>query len=185
MPGHTSTAAAVASLLACAILASACLQLPDPSTEQVSDQASEPTEHIGEAPQANVYVGGPYGAADFPFKVEKKWDGKDKAGGRQRADKLFVFVLRDLETRQVTYRWTCPIDVVIPVQTEMEGYVSPRQAALVTADVANIAVPTVSHSRADWKGLSALFCTTLKDKMNDVFDDKYESYGARVTQWLQ
>jgi hypothetical protein len=114
--------------------------------------------------------------------VRVKWDGKDKAGGWQDTFKLFEFVLRDVETDQITARWTCPIRVTVAVQSELEGYISPQRAALATADVANIAVPAVSHSRAEWKGLSALFCIQLKDQMTDVFRDKYKGYGARVNR---
>ena len=71
------------------------------------------------------------------------------------------------------------------MQTRLEGYISPEDAALTTADVANVAVPAVSRSRADWKGMGAVFCIQLTVEMNQVFRANYKSYGARVTQWLQ
>jgi hypothetical protein len=185
MRTHISVVAALASLLTCPILAGACLQSPEASSSTEQVQASEPGKHVGEAPEPNVWVGAPYGPEDFPFKVEKKWDGKDGAGGRQRAFKLFVFVLREVQTGRVRDSWPCPIDVSMPVQTRPVGSISPTRAAIVTADVANKAVPAVSHSRADWAGQSALFCNELKDKMNDIFRDEYEGYGARVIQWLR
>ena len=187
MRNRISAVAALASLLACAILASACLQGPEasPPTEQVTDQASEPGEQVGEALEPTVWVGAPYGAEDFPFKVEKKWDGKDGAGGRQRAFKLFEFVIRDIPTGVVRYSWPCPIDVSMAVQSEQEGSILPKRAALVTAQVANKAVPAVSHSRADWAGQGALFCKELRDKMNDIFRAEHQHYGARVIQWLR
>jgi hypothetical protein len=70
------------------------------------------------------------------------------------------------------------------VQGEKVGYLSPDRAALATADVVNKAAPAVSHSRADWTGQSALFCIELKVTMNNLFRTDYESYGARVIQWL-
>jgi hypothetical protein len=187
MRNHISVVATLASLLACAIFAGACLQSPEasPPTEQVSDQASEPGEHVGRAEEPNVWVGTPYGPEDFPFKVEKKWDGKDKAGGRQRAFKLFVFVLRNVETGRVRYSWTCPVDISMPEQSEQAGHISPDRAAVVTAEVANKAVPAVSHERADWGGLGAVFCNELRDKMNDIFRAEHQDYGARVIQWLR
>jgi hypothetical protein len=64
------------------------------------------------------------------------------------------------------------------------GYISPKRAALVTADVTNTAIPAVAHSRADWRGQSALFCNELKTRMNNVFLVRYKGYGARVIKWL-
>jgi hypothetical protein len=187
MRNPISVVATLASLLTCAIFAGACLQSPEAflPTEQVSDQASEPGEHVGDAQGPTVWVGTPYGPDDFPFKVEKKWDGKDKAGGRQRAFKRFLFVLRDVETGRVRYSWPCPVDVSMPVQSEQEGHISPERAAVVTAEVANKAVPAVSHSRADWEGQGAVFCNELRGKMNDIFRAEHQHYGARVIQWLQ
>src|SRR5262249_2229787 len=148
-------------LLACAILAGACLQGPEASRS--SEPASERADHVGAAPEANVYVGGSYGAADFPFMVERKWDGKDKAGGWQRSFKLFEFVLRDIPSGLVSYSWSCPLDISMAVHSEVEGDISPKRAALVTAEVANKAVPALATSRTDWKGQGALFCVALKD----------------------
>ena len=136
---------------------------------------------------AILWVGAPYGPEDFRFKVVRKWDKKDGAGGRQIADKLFVFIVRDVETREVTGGWKCPIEVMIPVHVltlpEEEREISPERAAMVTAGVANIAVPAVSHSQVDWTGISAVFCNDLRVMMNKVFDKTYPAYGGRVTRW--
>jgi hypothetical protein len=187
MRNPISAVAAVASLFVCVILAGACLQSPEasPPTEQVSDQTSEPGKPVGEAPEPTVWVGAPYGPEDFSFKVEKKWDGKDGAGGRQRALKLFVFCLREVPSGRVKYSWECPIDVFMPVQSQMVGSIPPERAAVATAQVANKVVPALSHSRADWEGQGAVFCIQLKDKMNDTFSHEYKGYGAKVTQWLR
>ncbi len=73
-----------------------------------------------------------------------------------------------------------PIEVMIPRATVPMGEVSPERAAILTADVANIAVPAVAHSRVDWTGISALFCTNLTVEMTKDFK---QGYGARVSRW--
>ncbi len=150
-----------------------------PPLSPVGGYRSPPSHHV-----AILWVGAPYGPEDFPFKVERNWDKKDGAGGWQTADKLFVFIVRDVETRQVTAGWTCPVTVGMAVQSETKLKISPEKAASVTAEVANIAVPAVAHSRVDWTGLSAVFCNTLQDKMRVVFGGKeLKGYGARVCRW--
>jgi len=133
---------------------------------------------------AILWIGAPYRGADFPFKVVKKWDGKDGAGGWQRATKRFEFVVRDEQTGLHVDDWTCGIEVGMAVQSRVDGYISPYDAALATADVANFALPVVSNSRTSWKGLSALFCSKLRGTMLTAFKGgMYKGYGATVSKW--
>jgi hypothetical protein len=133
---------------------------------------------------AILWIGSPYGAADFPFKVVKKWDRKDGAGGWQQADKRFEFAVRDDRTGVRIDEWSCGVRVGVAVQSQVEGAISTYDAASITADVANIAVPLVSNSRASWTGISGLFCSQLTTTMRAVFNrNPYKGYGARVSKW--
>lgn len=99
------------------------------------------------------------------------------------ATKLFAFAEEDEATRLKTYEWTCRIRVSIAVHSEKEEDISEYDAAVATADVANLAVPLVSNSQPDWKGLAALFCSRLRDTMQSEFDHgMFRGYGARVNQ---
>jgi hypothetical protein len=181
------TAAVVLAFLC--VLPASCLQgnpeadapaSPTPSTGEPST-----AEHVGEAPEPMLWGGKTYGLEDFPFKVEKEWDGEDKAGGRQRALALLEFeICRGVFLRR-TYLWNCPLDVTMPVQTESVGRITPKRAAAVSAEVANLAVTAVMESREDWQGQSGVFCNELKDTMNKIFRDEHRGYGARVTRWLR
>ena len=187
MRTHSLTAAVVLAFLG--VLSASCLQ-GNPEADAPASPApstSEPStaEHVGEAPEPMLWGGKTYGPEDFPFEVEQEWDGEDKAGGRQRAFALLEFeICRGVFLRR-TYRWDCPLDVTMPVQTESVGRITSERAAAVSAAVANVAVTAVMASREDWQGQSGAFCVELKDMMNDIFRRKHKGYGARVTRWLR
>jgi hypothetical protein len=127
-------------------------------------------------------VGLNYSAKDFPFFVEEDWDGKDGAGGRQRAFKDFHFSI--YQWLQVRYSFNCPLDFSMAVQSRIEGRITRKRAAEVTAELATEAVNAEAHSRDDWENQGAAFCIELKDRMNATFGQKkYAGYGARVIQW--
>jgi hypothetical protein len=81
--------------------------------------------------------------------------------------------------------WDCPLEVGMPVRSSQVGTISPRHAAVITAEVLNVALPEQSASRDDWRGLSGLFCDQLKDRMETMFHAAYRGYGVRVIKWLR
>jgi hypothetical protein len=174
-------------LLALSLLTASCLQ-QSPTALRESDpgdaQPSDGPEPLGEAYAPMLTIGISYKPKDFPFIVEKEWDGEDGAGGRQRAFKDFTFSI--YQWLHVTYSWNCPIDVSMAVQSRKEGHITRNRAAQVTAEIATLAVNATANSRNDWEGQGAVFCDELKDRMDTMFGgEKYKGYGARVIRWLR
>ncbi len=180
-------AAAVVLAVSSVLLTASCLQ-PSPAALQESEpdemQTSDGTEPIGEAPQSMDSIWFKYGANDFPFIVEKEWDGEDGAGGRQRGCNDFQFKI--CQWLRVVYSFHCPVAVTMAVQSRIEHHITRNRAAQVTAEVATEAVNATARSRDDWENQGAAFCIELRKRMNDMFgSDKYKGYGAQAIQWLQ
>jgi hypothetical protein len=125
--------------LACAVLP-ACLQSPeaDATASSPTEQASEPRgpEPTGEAPQPMEVTGGDYESRDFPFVVQVKDDGEGPAGGWQRSVTTLGFLVTDVISLRVLYRWQCPIEIGMPIRSEAQGKITSSRASLWTVEVA-------------------------------------------------
>jgi hypothetical protein len=183
--------ALVALALSAALLTSACLQSPtttleadepaSPSVEQASEQAGD-TEPIGEAQEEQAWLPAPsYGSGVFPFVVAVKDDGEGTAAGWQKANVVLRFSI--VQGIHVTYRWTCPIEIGMPLRSQAEGRISKSRAALITAEIATAVVGPLGDSRPDWEGQGTAFCTELYARMQTTFSERYPGYGARVKRW--
>jgi hypothetical protein len=181
MRNRLSAVAALASLLAVAALASACLQSPNdtaPLAERAGERAGGP-EPIGEAPQA-MAPPSEWRASDFPFEVQVKDDGEGKAAGWQRS---LTFMSFDFSKNGVVvYKFKCPTQVGMPIRAQHWGTISRIQAARMTAEVANEAVPLITNRGEDWDKRGTEFCYELFPLMERVFAERYPKLGAKV-QW--
>ena len=180
-------AAAVVLALSSVLLTASCLQeSPTVLRESEPDEVQSPDdpEAIGEAQDPMWAVGLNYKPKDFPFIVEKEWDGEDGAGGRQRGGKDFHFSI--YQWLRIVYSFNCPVAVTMAVQSRIEHHITRNRAAQVTAEVATEAVNATAHSRDDWENQGAAFCIELRKRMNKTFgSEKYKGYGAQAIQWLQ
>ncbi len=121
-----------------------------------------------------------FGPNLFPFYVYVKDDGKGEGGGWQRADAKLGFV-RMQWGMIPTYVWQCDIRVEVPIRTKMMGRISPRWAAVTSAQVASEA-SDVLLPEEEWQGRSTEFCLKLREGMNRMFSARYDKLGARVVK---
>lgn len=113
----------------------------------------------------------------FKFSVDRPWDGKDGAGGWQKASTTLKFV----DGRHFIPRsWTCPVTVGMPLQTRGDGSISAVWAAATSAGIATDASVNVVHRKTEWIG--AEYCIEFYKEMNDLFKARHETLGARVSR---
>jgi hypothetical protein len=169
---HLAAATTVA--LSAAIFAASCIQSPEPPLEVGSREAQVPgtqgPEPIGEVREL-------FGSKEFSFVVDVPDDGKDPAGGWQKATTHLHF--EHLHDGIPVRKWSCPVVVGMPIRSELEGRISPSRAALLSAEVATDAAQALS---ADYEDPDPLFCAKFRTKMRALFYDRYRGFGARVTQ---
>lgn len=165
--------AVVALALSCALFAISCAQSPEspPETDPGEAQSSNGAEPTGEAQQA-------VGSKVFRFIVDVDDDGKDKAGGWQKATATLHFVILDLGIP--THHFQCPLVVGMPIRSEREGRISPSRAAFITAEI-ETEVADAMAARRDWRGQGAVFCIELVNGMRQMFRSRYPGVGATVS----
>jgi hypothetical protein len=184
---HSKSLAAALVLAFSCVLSASCLQATpevDGTAPRASGlmppPASEPAEPIGEAPQAMARVG--FSSNEFHFFVRIKDDGEGKGGGWKFAD-FAVHCVAGQGMIDPPEEWDCPLEVGMPIRSSQVGVISPRHAAVITAEVLNAALPEQRASRDDWRGMGAVFCIELRDRMNMMFKGQYRGYGAQAIRW--
>src|SRR5262245_22722086 len=126
------TAQLVAALVvcfSCTFLVASCTQSTATALETDEtggDRSVFDTEAAGEAGQ------GAYESV-FHFVEIVPDDGKDVAGGWQKATAVLKFA--DWRTSFPIF-WRCPIAVGMPIRAALQGRISPRHAAQITAEIA-------------------------------------------------
>jgi hypothetical protein len=127
-------------------------------------------EPIGEAQEL-------FGSNAFPFVVDVPDDGKDPAGGWQKAATRLHF--QHLHDGVPVHKWSCPVVVGMPIRSQLEGRISPSRAAFMSAEIATDAANVL---KPEWDGPDALFCDKLLKTMQALFYTRYRGVGARVTR---
>lgn len=121
-------------------------------------------------PNASQCMGLPAALLSFDTSVFKfvtviADDGKDAAGGWQRATATLGFVRVD-----GSESWTCTITVGMPLRAEAVGVITHDAAANVTAAIANQAWRYLRENSPDLP--PGIFCSSFKAKMTELFSDK-------------
>ncbi|MDC3954062.1 hypothetical protein [Polyangium jinanense] len=140
--------------------------------------AAEPLDYGGEpnpcmAPEVDftIPIAKP---SDFPFVTIIPDDGTDTGGGEQMAEASLPFTrIHNLSVR----RWYCSLTIRMPLRTELMGKISASQAAILSAEVTNIA-----SKRMDFTLPEGIFCDEFPMAVLAAFKEKYKYLGARVTK---
>jgi hypothetical protein len=136
--------------------------------EELSANDAEPT---GEAAQ-------PAYESTFHFAVVVPDDGKDEAGGWQKATATLKF--GDWRHPFSPNLWQCPIAVGMPLRAKLQGRISPQYAAQITAEITTEATESVMHSRDRWLGEE--YCRELYRQMQQMFRGPRYRIGATVAR---
>jgi hypothetical protein len=150
------------------LLTASCVQSATwmTDTETDGDGASEPT---GEAAQ-------PAYEDTFHFVVDRPDDGKDMAGGWQKATATLKFC--EWRGRFFPYCWQCPVVVGMPIRAELQGRISARYAAQVATETSE----SVMHSRPSWAGQGEAYCLEFRPAMQAMIRGPRYKIGATVTR---
>jgi hypothetical protein len=113
--------------------------------------------------------------SDFPFVTTIPDDGTDKAGGEQAAKANLKF--ERIHNLFSVRTWYCTLTIRMPLRTELMGKISASQAAILSAEVTNIA-----SGRMDFTLPEGMFCNEFPKAVLAAFGEKYKYLGARVTK---
>ncbi len=127
--------------------------------------------------QCGVPLMGTFAAPIFKFVTTIADNGKGKAGGWQVANVTLEF---DRWTGLLPEEWSCKVAIGFPLRTVAYGVISPAYAAVVSADVANIATSYLMHNPNEIT--PSIFCNMLPGTMSTVVGTPaYAGLGGRVT----
>ena len=137
---------------------------------------AEPLDYGGDpnpcmAPEVTIPIATP---SDFPFVTIIPDDGTDTGGGEQMAKASLPFIrIHNLIPR----KWYCSLTIKMPLRTEMMGKISASQAAILSAEVTNIASKGMDFTLPE-----GIFCNEFPMAVLTAFKEKYKHLGARVTK---
>jgi len=115
--------------------------------------------------------------SDFPFTIIVPDDGIGPAGGWQAAKANLPF-------KKVNFlsviTWYCPITIQVPIRHSKLGYISPANAATMSAAVTNNVAATMA-SGTDFDLPQGIFCSKFRPGVLAAFSIMYPGVGVRVT----
>lgn len=133
------------------------------------------TECAGKCGTSGVN-GGPFSSSIFKFVTIVADDGTGTGGGWQQAvSSLRIVRLNYLVIPEV---WHCPVTIGMPLRTTINGPISHKLAASITAQVANQAAIKVRSESPDLP--QGIFCLTIKNEMGAIFLAQHKTVGASV-----
>ncbi|WP_437829340.1 hypothetical protein [Sorangium sp. So ce1153] len=133
----------------------------------------DPCQQSG-APQMGCTGTKPIDPRAFNFVTIVAYDGTSVAGGWQEA-KANLFFGHNQEGDDA-----CMIHIGMPLRSELWGKITAKKAALISADVANLALEELYKKEGGEDLPPGILCSRFKGKVDFAFKNDYKGLGAQV-----